>query len=67
MTSPVFNVRIVALDYYLAQPIPAVDVCFSPLEGTAIDQVPVIRIFGSTPSGQHVCVHVHKVRVPVSQ
>jgi hypothetical protein len=56
-----FRVRIVSIDYYLAPPVPLVDLCYSSLEGTAIDKVPVVRIFGSTPAGQKVCLHLHKV------
>ena len=56
-----FVVRIVSIDYYMARPVPEVDLSYAPLEGTAIDQVPVVRIFGSTPSGQKACVHLHKV------
>lgn len=56
-----FTIRIVSLDYYMAPPIPHLDFCFSSLEGTTVDQVPVIRIFGSTPAGQKACVHVHRV------
>lgn len=57
-----FITRIVSIDYYMAQPIPHIDYCFSSLEGTTVDAVPVIRIFGSTPAGQRACVHVHRVR-----
>ena len=56
-----FLVRLVSIDYYMARPAPKVDVSYAPLEGTAVDQVPVVRIFGSTPSGQKACVHLHKV------
>lgn len=56
-----FLIRLVSIDYYLARPAPKVDVSYAPLEGTAVDQVPVVRIFGSTPSGQKTCVHLHKV------
>lgn len=56
-----FSVRIVSLDYYLAPPIPGVDVTFSSLEGTAVDTVPIVRVFGSTPAGQRVCLHLHQV------
>jgi hypothetical protein len=56
-----FRVRIVALDYYMAPPAPLVDLSYSSLEGTAIDRVPVVRIFGSTPAGQKACLHLHKV------
>ena len=54
-------VRLVSIDYYMTRPVPGLDECYSQLEGSAIDQVPVIRIFGSTPSGQKTCVHVHGV------
>jgi DNA polymerase zeta len=56
-----FSLRIVSLDYYLAPPIPGVDVTFSSLEGTAVETVPIIRVFGSTPAGQRVCLHLHQV------
>ncbi|DBA81937.1 hypothetical protein WJX77_000726 [Trebouxia sp. C0004] len=55
-----FALRLVSIDYYLAKPAPKVDVSYAPLEGTSIEQVPVVRVFGSTPSGQKACVHLHK-------
>ena len=58
---PEFVVRLVSIDYYMTRPTPGLDDCYSQLEGKAIDQVPVIRIFGSTPSGQKTCMHVHGV------
>lgn len=59
--TPPFVVRIVSIDYYMAAPLPGVDVNFNSVEGTRIEQVPVIRIFGSTPAGQKACLHVHQV------
>lgn len=59
-----FNLRIVSIDYYMAAPLSGMDVCFSPSEGTAVEKVPVVRIFGSTPSGQKACLHLHRVRMP---
>jgi hypothetical protein len=56
-----FMLRIVSLDYYLAPPLPEVDITWSELEGGHVQAVPVLRIFGSTPGGQKACVHVHKV------
>lgn len=48
----VFLVRIVAIDYVLTKPIPGVDFVCSPFLGDVLPRVPVVRIFGSTPSGQ---------------
>jgi DNA polymerase zeta len=56
-----FVVRIVTLDYYMAKPIPGLDICHSQLEGTAIERVPVVQIYGATPAGQKTCLHLHKV------
>lgn len=57
-----FHVRIVHIDYYMRKPVPGLDAAYSQLQGTAIDRVPIVRIFGSTPSGQKTCVHIRKVR-----
>ena len=57
-----FSIRIVSLDYYLAPPVPGLDVTFSSLKGTVVDTVPIVRVFGSTPSGQRVCLHLHQVK-----
>lgn len=59
--SPVFSVRIVSIDHYMARPQPGLDVCYSTLEGTVVERVPVVRIFGTTPMGQKTCLHLHKV------
>ncbi|KAL2641863.1 hypothetical protein R1flu_009450 [Riccia fluitans] len=55
-----FSLRIVNLDYYMAPPIPGMDVCYSEFQGRGVREVPVVRIFGSTTSGQKTCLHLHK-------
>ncbi|XP_020108239.1 DNA polymerase zeta catalytic subunit isoform X3 [Ananas comosus] len=60
-TTAVFSVRVVSLDYYMAPPIPDLDLCYSPFHGGGkVQEVPVIRIYGSTPAGQKTCLHVHR-------
>jgi len=55
------TLRIVSLDYYMAPPVSGMDVCWSELEGVAVQKVPVVRIFGATPRGQKSCLHLHGV------
>ncbi|KAK6143919.1 hypothetical protein DH2020_024267 [Rehmannia glutinosa] len=57
----VFSVRIVSIDYYMAPPIPGLDIAYSPFHGGKVNEVPVIRIYGSTPAGQKTCLHIHRV------
>ncbi|KAL6565452.1 hypothetical protein OROHE_004507 [Orobanche hederae] len=57
----VFSVRIVSIDYYMASPIPGLDISYSPVHGGKVNEVPVIRIYGSTPGGQKTCLHIHRV------
>ncbi|XP_045535006.1 DNA polymerase zeta catalytic subunit [Papilio machaon] len=58
---PEFSIRIVVCDYYLTKPVPGVDVIYSEFRGSDIKQVPVLRIFGPTPSGRKACLHIHGV------
>jgi hypothetical protein len=68
-----FSMRVVSIDYTMSKP-SSFDVGFSSFRftlfsirfltlcsGTACTSVPIIRLFGSTPAGQKVCMHVHKV------
>lgn len=46
-----FSINLVSIDSYQSAPLSELDVTFSDFRGNGIRQVPVIRIFGSTPSG----------------
>ncbi|XP_047961033.1 DNA polymerase zeta catalytic subunit isoform X1 [Salvia hispanica] len=65
-----FSVRIVSIDYYMSPPIPDFDISYSNFHGGKVNEVPVIRIYGSTPAGQKTCLHIHQVLpylyVPIS-
>ncbi|RLM86844.1 DNA polymerase zeta catalytic subunit isoform X2 [Panicum miliaceum] len=60
-STPVLSVRIVSIDYYMAPPLPGFDFSRSPFHGEEVEEVPVIRIYGSTPAGQKTCLHIHRV------
>ena len=55
------SVRLVEADHYQAAPHPGLDPLVSQFTGYDIKKVPIIRIFGSTPAGQRVCLHLHGV------
>ncbi|GJQ85800.1 hypothetical protein Trydic_g20357 [Trypoxylus dichotomus] len=55
------KVRVVSLDFYMANPIPNLDILYSEFRGSSVNNVPVIRIYGSTESGEKICLHVHRV------
>ncbi|GFP93756.1 DNA polymerase zeta catalytic subunit [Phtheirospermum japonicum] len=57
----VFSVRIVSIDYYMGPPIPGLGISYSPFHGGKVNEVPVIRVYGSTPAGQKTCLHIHGV------
>ncbi|KAK4282799.1 hypothetical protein QN277_014132 [Acacia crassicarpa] len=58
--SKMFSVRIVSIEYYMAPPIPGMDICYSSFHGGKVNEVPVVRIYGSTPAGQKTCLHIHR-------
>eukprot|EP00892_Ulva_mutabilis_P005116 jgi/Ulvmu1/2977/UM015_0017.1 len=54
-------IRIVSLDYCYCRPVAGIDPTHIPRSGAPIPKVCVLRVFGSTPSGQATCIHVHQV------
>ncbi|XP_041971282.1 DNA polymerase zeta catalytic subunit [Aricia agestis] len=60
-TNPKFSVRVVVCDHYTTKPVPGLDVIYSEFRGSDIKQVPVLRVFGSTPDGKKACLHIHGV------
>uniref|UniRef100_A0A1B6KJW2 Uncharacterized protein n=2 Tax=Graphocephala atropunctata TaxID=36148 RepID=A0A1B6KJW2_9HEMI len=56
-----FSLRIVNVDHYMSPPKSGLDLTYSQFRGNQIKSVPVIRIFGSTPTGSKSCLHVHGV------
>ena len=58
MSAP-WSVRLVDIDYAVKPVERGLDPEQSPLTERRIKQVPVIRIFGPTPSGEKACLHVH--------
>jgi DNA polymerase zeta len=64
--SAFLKVRIVNIDHYLAEP-GSMDNTVSPFssEPQALLKVPIVRVFGSTPAGQKVCLHIHQVMLNI--
>ncbi len=59
---PFFRVRLINIDHVLTLPGPLDRTqCAFNAEGQLLRKVPILRIFGATPAGQRVCIHVHNV------
>ncbi|KAE8602678.1 hypothetical protein XENTR_v10014081 [Xenopus tropicalis] len=56
-----FFLRLVTADYYLAAPLPGLDVTRSHFRDGPVRRVPVVRVFGATPAGQRACLHLHGI------
>jgi len=59
--SAFFQMRIVNVDVACVPPTPGIDTEWSTFHGRPVKQVPIIRLFGSTPAGQKVAAHIHNV------
>ena len=55
------SVRLVVADHYMAAPVHGLDPLVSAFSGAEIKRLPVIRVFGSTLSGQRACLHLHGI------
>ncbi|PWN52328.1 putative catalytic subunit of DNA polymerase zeta UPR-1 [Violaceomyces palustris] len=62
LQSPFFRLRLINIDHVLLRPGPLdrIDCPFN-AAGVPLSKVPVLRIFGATPAGQRVCLHMHNV------
>lgn len=59
-SEPIFACRVVTIDYYLGNYISKEGDILVDVYGRPI-KVPIIRIFGATPTGQKCCLHVRDV------
>ena len=57
--SVVFRLRLVEMDHSLAPPLVGLDPMHSSFSSLPTQLVPVLRLFGRTPSGQSAVLHVH--------
>ena len=61
-SDPFFRVRLINIDHILTVPGPLDRTqCAFNAEGQTLRKVPILRIFGATPAGQRVCLHIHNV------
>ncbi|KAG5454785.1 DNA polymerase zeta catalytic subunit [Clonorchis sinensis] len=56
---PILCIKLFYLDYYFSKPLTDIDNSYSDLRGSYASKLPVIRLYGTTPSGQKVCANVH--------
>ncbi|KAH9284512.1 DNA polymerase zeta catalytic subunit [Echinococcus granulosus] len=60
MVSNLF-IKLFKLEYYFDKPLRIFELPYSELIGRTYSRLPVIRCFGSSPSGQKICAHIHGV------
>ncbi|SNX82906.1 probable catalytic subunit of DNA polymerase zeta UPR-1 [Melanopsichium pennsylvanicum] len=61
-SDPFFRVRLINIDHILTLPTPLDRTsCAFNSEGVPLRRVPILRIFGATPAGQRVCLHIHNI------
>ncbi|VUZ48915.1 unnamed protein product, partial [Hymenolepis diminuta] len=56
-----FLIKIFKLEYYFDKPYEDLQLPYSDLLGRAYMRLPIIRCFGTSPSGQKLCAHIHGV------
>ncbi|KAL5108709.1 DNA polymerase zeta catalytic subunit [Taenia crassiceps] len=54
-------IKLFKLEYYFDKPLREFELPYSELIGRTYSRLPVIRCFGSSPSGQKICAHIHGV------
>ncbi|KAL5965017.1 DNA polymerase zeta catalytic subunit [Taenia solium] len=54
-------IKLFKLEYYFDKPLEEFELPYSELIGRTYSKLPVIRCFGSSPSGQKICAHIHGV------
>ena len=58
--APLLRLRLIELDSYTAAPIASLDPSHSLFSSSPLTHVPVLRVWGCTPAGQHLCLHIHR-------
>ena len=57
---PLLRLRLIEVDSYTAPPTPSLDPSHSLFSSTPLTHVPLLRVYGTTPTGQHCALHIHR-------